>query len=130
MTSFTHFHNIFYRVMPKKFRLSVPVKNSWRKAQGRTVSVEHISTSLKTTDDELKVSIPIQLVCECEATTLSSLWGRVKELSALPHGMYWCIRYDKYIILMRPGWVDTSVDPAELLVLTKLEVVDGTPQVM
>lgn len=76
--------------MPKKLRLSVPVKNSWRKAQGRTVSVEHISTSTLSpfsADDELKVSIPIQLVCECEATALTSLRGRVKALSVLQNGM-------------------------------------------
>lgn len=45
--------------MPRKFRLSIPAKNQYRKKRGRTVSVEHVST--------------VQVHSECECTSLLDL---------------------------------------------------------
>lgn len=84
------------QVMPRKFRLSVHRKNEFRKACASTVSVQRASvapaavsvdqsTSLKSIG-ELKVSVPIDLVCDFEVSTVAKLRERVKTLSPLPQG--------------------------------------------
>lgn len=57
-------------------------------------------------------SLPTDLVWDREVTTVEELQGRIKALSALPH-----------------GWVDTSPVPIVLLLLTKVVVFDGVPRV-
>lgn len=82
--------------MPRRFRLSVPKKNEERKACGRTVLASHVTLTqgdlLVATscdhEDEMKVSIPINLLWQSEAPTLARLQARLKTLPALPHGKF------------------------------------------
>lgn len=72
--------------MPRKFRLSVPVKNGPRKSRGRSVTVDPAPLSVDTSS--FPVCLPIDFLWDLQASTLAVLQKRVKELSALPCGMY------------------------------------------
>ena len=76
--------------MPRKFQLSVPVKNAPRKARGRSVTVDHILLpveSIQLSNPSFSVSLPINILWDARATSLAILQKRLKELSVLPCGM-------------------------------------------
>ena len=86
--------------MPRKFRLSVHRKNEYRKARDRTVSVQHVSVAPVAVSvasdqsipsksvEELKVSVPIDMVYDFELSTVAKLKDRLETLSSLPHGTF------------------------------------------
>ena len=82
---------------PRKFRLSVHRKNEYRKARAATapsVSVQHVPVPPGEVHlyepesvNELKVSVPIEVVYNFEFSSISKLRERVSTLSLLPNGM-------------------------------------------
>ena len=83
--------------MPRKFRLSVPRKNEFRKAHAQrcTVSVQHISpkpenvcmaSTSRESDEELIVSIPIDVVHDSGVSTIAELQRQINILSILHDG--------------------------------------------
>lgn len=98
----------------RKFRLAVHRKNEYRKARECTVTVRQLSvqsvssfvqqcpsnpltsesadqlllhpSNSQSSLSELKVSISVQLLLECDVSTVNKLQDRIKTLSALPYG--------------------------------------------
>ncbi len=82
--------------MPRKFRLSIPIKNGPRKRRGRSVAVSHVPLSLDTlewTRPSFSISLPINILWELRASTFAVLQKRLKELSVLPFGMCFIVLY-------------------------------------
>ena len=99
----------YVQVMPKKFRLSVQRKNECRRQRNRTVTIQHefILTSSQpivqssvlqsflsqsanppqSVPDVLRVSIPRNILHDCEVSSVIKLQERIKALSVLPQGM-------------------------------------------
>ena len=101
------------QAMPRKFRLSVHRKNEYRKACAGTVSVQHIPmdpaavtvTNEPSPPEELKVSVPLDLVNDFELSTVAELRDRIMTLSLLPQGMvHLCVvLFDTLISFLRMG---------------------------
>ncbi len=82
--------------MPRKFRLSIPIKNGPRKRRGRSVAVSHVPLSLDTlewTRPSFSISLPINILWELRASTFAVLQKRLKELSVLQFGMCFIVLY-------------------------------------
>ena len=82
----------------------------------------------------LAVSIPIKVLKDCDVTSLACLQKRLVYLSILQQGMYiWFSNFYYFISHYVIGWLDTSDTndlPIQDLILTKVETLNGTSQVI
>ena len=93
--------------MPRKFRLCVQGKNEFRKVSAVTVSVQQVSvapaalciasdkSTFPKSVKKFTVSLPIDLICDFEVSSVTKLRERIKTSSPLPQGTFYieCMGY-------------------------------------